>query len=310
MSYNVKLQKGSKGKNVKLLKTYLNVLVQPSPNLKEDQLFDQATSEAVIKFEMQQGFDKVDGVVDARTWAAIGKGMGFRVWQMRHAPAPPWFLNLALIGAISDGPLNIDRGGFFSMYMEEYGPLNPTQMTGLETLLDFIDRDPEIKDVRWAAYMLATVKHECANTWQPIVEYGKGAGKDYGKPVTVTGSDGKTYANTYYGRGYVQLTWKENYIKAGKELGLDDELLIRPDGVLDPDTAYKIMSLGMRKGWFTGKKLSDYITDTTTDYKNARRIINGLDEWQRIKGYAEKLEAMLKANLTSGSTAALWMPIY
>lgn len=298
MSYKVKLKKGSKGKNVKTLKTYLNILVQPSPNLKVNQTFDQPTHEAVIKFETQEGFDKADGIVDAKTWAAMGKRLGHTVWlidELTHIPG--WILNLATRGPIIDGPLDINREVFFSMYMEEYGALNVTQLWGLEKLLDFIDRDPEIKDVRWAAYMLATVKHECADTWQPIEEFGKGAGRPYGAAVTVTGSDGKSYTNTYYGRGYVQLTWKDNYSKMSNNLSLGDELLIRPQGALEAETAYKIMSYGMRNGSFTGKKLSDFITGTTADYKNARKIINGLDQWERIKGYAEKLEAMLKASL-------------
>ena len=46
----------------------------------------------------------------------------------------------------------------------------------------------------------------------------------------------------------------------------------------------------MHKGLFTGKKLSDYINATKTDYLNARRIINGVDRADDIKGYAEKLE--------------------
>lgn len=298
MSYQVKLKKGSKGKTVKTLKIYLNILVRPSPKLKENETFDQATHEAVIKFETQEGFNKADGVADARTWAAMGKHLGHTVWlidELTHIP--DWILNLATRQPVVDGPLNFNREIFFSMYMEEYGALNTSQLWGLEKLLDFIDRDPDINDVRWAAYMLATVKHECANTWKPIEEYGKGAGHDYGKDVTVTGADGKQYTNKYYGRGYVQLTWKDNYSKMSKNLSLGDELLIRPAGALEPETAYKIMSYGMRNGSFTGKKLSDYITATTADYKNARRIINGVDQWALIKGYAENLEAMLKASL-------------
>ena len=104
------------------------------------------------------------------------------------------------------------------------------------------------------------------------------------------------YTNTYYGRGYVQLTWDYNYRDIGAALGMGEDLLIHPEKALDPDIAYKIMSYGMRKGSFTGKKLSDYIHDTICDYKNARRIINGLDQWALIKGYAEKLEAMLRAS--------------
>ena len=50
------------------------------------------------------------------------------------------------------------------------------------------------------------------------------------------------------------------------------------------------MSYGMRNGSFTGKKLGDYINDAGCDYRNARKIINALDQADRIKGYADKLE--------------------
>jgi hypothetical protein len=55
------------------------------------------------------------------------------------------------------------------------------------------------------------------------------------------------------------------------------------------------MSYGMRNGSFTGKKLSDYISGTTADYVNARRIINGTDRAELIAGYATRLEPMLNA---------------
>ena len=54
-----------------------------------------------------------------------------------------------------------------------------------------------------------------------------------------------------YGRGYVQLTWKNNYLTLGKALGLGDDLAKNPDHVLDPDIAYEIMSYGMRNGSFS-----------------------------------------------------------
>jgi hypothetical protein len=34
---------------------------------------------------------------------------------------------------------------------------------GQEAILGFLEQDPDVADVRWAAYMLATVKHECAD---------------------------------------------------------------------------------------------------------------------------------------------------
>jgi len=190
-------------------------------------------------------------------------------------------------------PMKFDHKIFFDLYRDVYGPLTQAKVDGIESVLNGIEADAEVTDVRWAAYMMATIKHECADTWKPIEEYGKGRGRPYGNPVTVTGSDGKKYANTYYGRGYVQLTWKDNYSRLSKVLGLGDDLLINPRRALEPAIAYDIMSYGMRHGAFTGKKLADYIHDETCDYKNARRIINALDQWEKIKQYAETLESFL-----------------
>ncbi len=187
--------------------------------------------------------------------------------------------------------MKFDHTKFFDCYKSAYGSLNQSQVDGIESLLTSLEADADVDDERWAAYMFATVKHECANRWQPIEEFGKGKGHPYGKPVTITGSDGQTYTNVYYGRGYVQLTWDYNYKKMSAELGMDDTLLIHPEQVLDPDIAYKIMSYGMRNGSFTGRSLSKYINDAGCDYVNARRIINALDQADLIAGYAEKLEA-------------------
>ena len=68
--------------------------------------------------------------------------------------------------------------------------------------------------------------------------------------------------------------------------------------VLRPTIAYRIMSYGMRHGWFTGKKLSDFIRPgKAADYYYAREIINGLDRAGTIGGYAQKLEPILRHSL-------------
>lgn len=132
------------------------------------------------------------------------------------------------------------------------------------------------------AYILATVKHETAGRFTPLKEFGRGRGRRYGIRDRKTG-------HVYYGRGYVQLTWKRNYKVMGDKLGID--LVNNPDLACHPDVAYDIMILGMKEGLFTKKKLSDYINDKKVDYKNARRIINGMDRARLIAGYAKKFEA-------------------
>lgn len=190
--------------------------------------------------------------------------------------------------------MRFDRQKFFDGYTAAFGALNDSQRTGLDALLGAAEADPEITDIRWLAYMFATVKHECAGTWRPIEEYGKGKGYKYGQPVTVTDPAGTSYSNVYYGRGYVQLTWDYNYRNMGKVLG--NRLLYEPPLALDADIAYGIMSYGMRTGSFTGAKLSRFINASTCDYVNARKIINGLDQADRIAGYAQKLETVLRTS--------------
>lgn len=113
---------------------------------------------------------------------------------------------------------------------------------------------------------------------QPIAEYGKGKNKPYGKPDSQTG-------HAYYGRGYVQLTWKANYAKMGKLLNLD--LVSFPDKAMNPETAIQILFEGMTTGKsfagdFTGRHLGNYFNKNTEDWVNARKIINGLDKAHKI----------------------------
>ena len=199
-----------------------------------------------------------------------------------------------------------DTDGFLAAYRTTFPDpaLTAEADAGLNTLLDALAQDPDVTDARWAAYMLATVKHECANTWRPIEEFGKGRGHPYGEPVTIVGPDGTQYTNAYFGRGYVQLTWRLNYANMGQKLGLANALVLHPDHALEPATAYAVMSYGMRHGSFTGVGLHRYIFDNTADYFNARRIINGTDRAATIQAYAQNLERIIRASLAGGEAAA------
>lgn len=180
----------------------------------------------------------------------------------------------------------VNREQFFNSYRDSFGPLKQGQVDSLEIILSAMEADTNLTDLRHAAYMLATVKRECGDEWKPVKEYGRGKGMKYGNPDPVTGK-------VYFGRGYVQLTWKDNYAAMGRVFNLD--LVNNPDLALDASVAYKIMSYGMRHGTFTGVGLNRYIHSEICDYLNARRVINGTDVAEKIAGYSEKLEAALRA---------------
>ena len=115
-------------------------------------------------------------------------------------------------------------------------------------------------------------------------EYGKGRGIPYGKPDPTTGQ-------VYYGRELVQLTWECNYKTLTDLLGVD--FVNHPDLALELDNATNIMFIGMIKGLFTSKSLSDYFNQTTEDWVNAPKIINGLDKAQAIAMYGHNFYSAL-----------------
>ncbi len=169
----------------------------------------------------------------------------------------------------------IDRAKFFAMarMMPFNGTMTQGQVDGCNAILDGWEGRPEFTELRWLAYMLATAKWETAHTMKPIEEYGHGAGHSYGQPDPETGQ-------TYYGRGYVQLTWKANYQKMAALTGAD--LVDHPELALDPKIAALIMFDGMKGGMFTGVGLPLYFNAGHDDPVNARKIINGLDHAQDI----------------------------
>jgi hypothetical protein len=173
------------------------------------------------------------------------------------------------------------------------------QVDGIEYILDAAEHRGT--PLQFLAYILATAWHETARTMQPIEEYGRGHGRQYGRPVG-------PYGKIYFGRGFVQLTWLSNYEKAAAELGVD--LVKFPEKALELGNATLILFAGMEQGWFTGKKLADYIGPNGADYVNARRIVNGTDQAEKIAGYARGFEAALRTANCAGNDKPAAEPVH
>lgn len=148
------------------------------------------------------------------------------------------------------------------------------------------------------AYVLATAYHETAHTLEPVREtlastdaqaiarldraWERGQLSWVSRPYWRTG---------FFGRGYVQLTHEYNYRKAGGIIGVD--LVSDPSKALEAEISAEITVRGMLEGWFTTKKLGDYITLQRSDYVGARRIVNGTDRARAIAEHAREYEAAL-----------------
>lgn len=201
--------------------------------------------------------------------------------------------------------LRFDRKRFASAYVLQFPKpaRTPQVIDGLDHLLASIEEDSALADMRWVAYMLATIKHECANCWVPVTERGSRTYFDkYNAGTTLGARLGNTQPGDgflFRGRGYVQITGRRNYLVLGRRLNLGSELVENPDRALDHAIAFKIMSRGMRSGSFTGRKLEQFIAPDRCDYVNARKIINGLDQADRIAGYARQFEQVLSAAIVN-----------
>jgi len=182
------------------------------------------------------------------------------------------------------------RAAFYAKMRHDValGSLSQKQVDGTEALLAATEGQP----ITYRAYLLATAWHETAFTMQPIHEYG---GRKYFDKYD-TGKLAKALGNTpeadgdgflYRGRGYVMITGRANYAKAGMALGLD--LLRNPDLALQPAIAAKILVRGCVEGWF-GARLSNFLPG---DYVGARHAVNNSDHASTIAGYARDFEAAL-----------------
>lgn len=157
----------------------------------------------------------------------------------------------------------------------------------------------------WTAYGLATPYLETAHTLQPVREIGSEAYFDrmYGpgglRPAVAKGlgnvkpGDGHLFA----GRGFVQLTGRDDYARADRKLNLGGQLVANPDLALRPDIAAQILQHGMAEGWFTGRKLADYLPSdraaTRAEFIAARRVINGQDRAVTIADFAIEFQIAL-----------------
>jgi hypothetical protein len=205
--------------------------------------------------------------------------------------------------------MTIDRKIFFDTIKKKPfpGKLTQQQVDGMSFKLDVFERDFYWDDLRWLANCFAQGYHETSATMWPIEEYGKGGSAAYAKKDPETGQ-------TYYGRGDIQLTWRDNYKRADKELGLTGERSCEwhAENALDPEISAAVMFQGMSKGWFrtnsagAAQTLQLYFNDTRDDPFGAREIVNGdknkVPSWSNgvsignlIKGYHQNFLAALQA---------------
>jgi hypothetical protein len=210
----------------------------------------------------------------------------------------------------------IDRKRFFDNFPKkslDNKPLTDPRKEGFNAIFDSWEKRGAGLDVGGLAYAFATAWHETGALMQPVRE---GFAKtDAGAVAAVTAFCAKkgikNYAarqangKSYYGRGYVQLTFADNYTKMGKTLGFGTELFDDPDKVLDPEIGADILVAGMIGGLFRPAKgkLVAFFSPATRNWFDAREMING-DKNVTVKGNTKSNGQMI-ADYGKGFFAAL-----
>lgn len=170
---------------------------------------------------------------------------------------------------------------FFYSANFNYPGLSDTQKRGVNSILQAWQKWGD-GDKRKLAYILATAQVENRLGIYP---------RELGNYDYFLKYDGRLGNNQpgdgykYRGAGFVQLTGKNNYRKMSDIVNID--LVNNPDLAANFPTAAKIIVVGMMKGSFTGKKLSDYFNLSGTNWTGARRIVNA-DSGDKAAGYAKE----------------------
>lgn len=180
--------------------------------------------------------------------------------------------------------VSINQDEFLKVYKILFGKLTQSKTEALQFLLTKLTTSARIDSIPKKSYVLATVKWETADTFEPITEYG---------------SAKYLQSKKYYpfiGRGYVQLTWKSNYKKFGDFLGID--LILNPQLANTPEVAWQILEIGMTDDFgiqdpdFTNYTLENFFNKHQKNYFGARMIINPKDHdsFLPISEMAQKFE--------------------
>jgi hypothetical protein len=175
--------------------------------------------------------------------------------------------------------------------------LSPQQAEGLTKILDYWTLKYSGRDIRWLAYVLATVFHETGSKMQPIREANASTDKQAIARLEAAWKSGKLgqvrtpyWRDGWFGRGLIQITHKENYQKFG--------IVKSPEKALEWDTSLKILFDGMVRGMFAkNHTLERYFNLGAEDPRGARRIINGTDQAGLIADYYVNFLGALNASV-------------
>jgi peptidoglycan L-alanyl-D-glutamate endopeptidase CwlK len=242
------LRPGSIGEDVELLQKRLAARGFSPGNI--DGEFNNGTEAAVIAFQRSEGL-LPDGVAGPKTLAALGLGSPDDV---------PNVTPTVTAGIVSQ--------------MFPFTPLGNIK-TNLPIVLAALVAQ-RVADRPMVLMALATIRAE-TESFLPVAESpSRFNTSPNGHPFDLydyrndLGNQGPPDGLQYRGRGYVQLTGRENYRKFGQQLALGDELVSDPDRAGDAPVAARLLA-----AFLQAKEIAIKQALLDDDLKLARRLVNG-----------------------------------
>ena len=240
------LKLDSQGKDVERLQKRLKKLGFPPGNIDGD--FGPGTQAALMAFQRSKGL-LADGIAGPRTLTALG--------LMADDTLPS-----AIPGVTTQA---VSR-------MFPYTPIGniktnlPPALAGLEAF-SLVDRPMVL-------VALATIRAE-TESFEPVAEYrSRYNTSPNGHPFDLydrrrdIGNRGAPDGERYRGRGYVQLTGRDNYVRYGRQLGI--KLAEKPDLACEPDIAGRILAAFLKD---KERLIKEALLED--DLRTARRAVNG-----------------------------------
>ncbi|MEL7060992.1 MAG: peptidoglycan-binding protein [Acidobacteriota bacterium] len=244
------LRRGSTGEAVRVLQRRLEDRNFPPGLIDGD--FGPATEAAVRAFQASEGL-LVDGVVGRFTLAALDLADAID-------GEPPYDLSLVTPRLVSEIVL-----------FEHVGTIQRNLPAILEALEAF---DLATRDL--VAMALGTIVAEVGGL-EPIAERtSRFNTSPQGHPFdlydfrTDLGNGARGDGARFRGRGYVQLTGRDNYARFGRRIGLGDALLDDPDRANEPDIAARLLAAFLAEHRV---RILDALR--RDDLRTARRAVNG-----------------------------------
>jgi putative chitinase len=242
------LQLGSNGPQVvKLLKKLQKAGINPGDT---DGDFGPATQAAVLAFQKSEGL-LADGVAGPRTLEALG--------------------------LTKDDSLPSAVPNVTARIVSEMFPLTPVDHieANLPAVLDAL-AEADLGDKPMVVMALATIRAE-TESFQPISEgLSKFNTSPGGHPFDLydnrkdLGNQGPPDGEQFRGRGFVQLTGRNNYGRCGDMIGLGKQLVQKPELANDPKIAAQLLAAFLKD---KERQIKEALLEN--DLKAARKLVNG-----------------------------------